>query len=54
MSRNAPLAGTGARALRALPPLLLLGVFSSLPLFHPGANSVKLLFLTFVWIAASV
>ncbi len=54
MSGYAPPAGIGARSLRALPPLLLLGVFSSLPLFHLGANSVKLLFLTFVWVAASV
>lgn len=54
MIEGAHTTGMGARALRALPPLVLFGVFAAVPLFHPGANSVKLLFLTFVWIAASV
>jgi len=45
---------TGARILRALPPLLLLAVLAILPLSDLGPNSVKVLFLTFVAIATSV
>ncbi len=54
MKGDAPSIGMEVRALRVLPPLLLLGVFAALPLLHLGANSIKLLFLTFVWITASV
>jgi len=54
MSGAAHPAGMPARALRALPPLLLLVLFAVLPFFDLGANSVKVLFLTFVSIGASV
>ena len=54
MMRGAEFSGTGLRTLRALPPVILLALFAVLPLFHLGPNSVKLLFLTFVWISASV
>lgn len=54
MSGDAPYLGIDVRALRTLPPLLLFGVFAAVPLLHPGANTIKLLFLTFVWITASV
>lgn len=54
MSAIALSSGIGARTLRALPPLLLLGMLAVLPMFDLGANRVKVLFLTFAWIAASV
>jgi len=54
MSGAAHPAGMPARALRTLPPLLLLVLFAVLPFFDLGANSVKVLFLTFVSIGASV
>jgi len=54
MSRDASYAGIDLRALRGIPVLLLPAVFAVLPVFHLGANTVKLLFLTFMWIAASV
>jgi branched-chain amino acid transport system permease protein len=44
----------GLRVLKALPPLILLGALAALPFSDLGANSVKVLFLTFVSIAASV
>ncbi len=46
--------GLAARPLAVLPPLILLGLLAALPLLNLGANSVKVLFLTFVSIAASV
>jgi branched-chain amino acid transport system permease protein len=54
VSRNAQPAGIAARVLRAAPPLLLLAVLAVLPLFHLAPNRVKVLFLTFLWITASV
>jgi branched-chain amino acid transport system permease protein len=54
MKGNGPHVGMDVHAFRALPPLLLLAVLAALPLLHLGANSIKLLFLTFVWVAASV
>jgi len=54
MSGVAPSSGIGSRVVRALPPLVLLGVLAVLPLFNLGANQVKVLFLTFTWITASV
>jgi len=42
------------RVLRAGMPLLLLAVLLLLPLGDIGANRTKVLFLTFVWICASV
>ena len=54
MMRGAEFSGMGLRTLRALPPVILLALLVVLPLFHLGPNSVKLLFLTFVWISASV
>jgi len=43
-----------AGASRAIPPLLLLAAMAVLPMFHLGPNTIKLLFLTFVWVTASV
>jgi branched-chain amino acid transport system permease protein len=37
-----------------LPPLLLLGVFALLPAFGLQPNALRLLFISFVWITASV
>ena len=54
MRQDAESSARGFRALRAVPPLLLLAVLAVLPLFPLGPNTVKLLFLTCVWIAASV
>ena len=54
MMRGAESSGMGLPTLRAVPPVILLALFAVLPLFHLGPNSVKLLFLTFVWISASV
>jgi len=54
MSAAAQSPGAAARALRALPPLLLLGLLAALPFFDLGANQIKVLFLTFVSIGASV
>jgi len=54
MNASAGSPATAMRALRMAPPVLLLGVCTVLPLFHLGPNTVKLLFLTFVWITASV
>jgi branched-chain amino acid transport system permease protein len=38
----------------AVPPLLLLAVLAALPAFGPGPNTVRLLFVTFVWITVSI
>jgi len=54
MSAETQRPGFALQAVRALPPLVLLGFLAALPLFNLGANSVKVLFLTFVSIAASV
>jgi len=54
MSVNAQPMGFVARALRSLPPLVLLAVLIVLPLSDLGANRVKVLFLTFGSIGASV
>ncbi|HVN09396.1 MAG TPA: branched-chain amino acid ABC transporter permease [Patescibacteria group bacterium] len=54
MNPRAEPVGLAARVLRTAPPLLLLAVMAALPLFQLGPNSLKLLFLTCVWIAASV
>lgn len=43
-----------ARVVRVLPPFLLLALLALLPLFHLAANRVKVLFLTFLLITASV
>lgn len=54
MSAEAQSSGFPRRALRTVPPLLLLAVLAALPLFDLGANRTKVLFLTFVSIGASV
>ena len=42
------------RFIFAVAPLLLLTVLAALPAFDPGPNSVRLLFVTFVWITVSI
>ena len=42
------------RLWQLLPALLLLAVLALLPAFGLQANAVRLLFITFVWITASV
>jgi len=54
VSPGAQPTGFAARALRALPPIFLLGILAAIPLFNLGPNRVKVLFLTFVSIGASV
>ncbi|HKO06017.1 MAG TPA: branched-chain amino acid ABC transporter permease [Candidatus Acidoferrales bacterium] len=54
MSASAQAAGKMARVVRVLPPFLLLALLALLPLFHLAANRVKVLFLTFLLITASV
>jgi len=36
------------------PLLIAAAILAAVPLFHPGANVIKLLFLTFVWITTGV
>jgi len=54
VSASAQAAGKMARVVRVLPPFLLLALLALLPLFHLAANRVKVLFLTFLLITASV
>ena len=42
------------RLWRLVPPLLLLAVMGSLPAFGLQANALRLLFITFMWVTASV
>src|ERR1700741_3501237 len=45
--------GVSGLALAAM-PYLLLAVLIVLPLFGPGPNTVRLLFVTFVWVTVSI
>lgn len=40
--------------MKALPPALLVAALAALPLFGPGPNSIRVLFVTLVWVTASV
>lgn len=41
-------------AAKAAPLLLLLIVVSAIPAIHPGPNTIRLIFVTLVWVATSV
>ncbi|HLB89973.1 MAG TPA: branched-chain amino acid ABC transporter permease [Terriglobales bacterium] len=63
MEQKAPLGMSGAwnnaassrhRLARTVVPFLLLTILAVLPLFGPGPNTVRLLFVTLVWVTVSV
>lgn len=39
---------------RALAPFALLGALAAVPLFSPNPNTIRLLFVTFVWVTTSI
>ena len=54
--KDAGKSGASARSRLAIvvPPLLLLAVLAALPAFGLGPNTVRLLFVTFVWVTVSI
>jgi len=43
-----------SRLARAAAPFVLLGVLATVPLFGPNPNTIRLLFVTFVWVTTSI